>query len=104
MGLVLASMWALARLKVQGREPPAWGSAHRKGQQDAMGTRRHLSNNKPGGQADRTQGASFRSPQPSAFTAVTDSEVFTEEHVTHTHSVLYFKKCPDCPKIAEVGD
>lgn len=64
MGLVLASMWALARLKVQGREPPAWGSAHRKGQQDAMGTRRHLSNNKPGGQADRTQGASFRSPSP----------------------------------------
>lgn len=87
MGLVLASMWTLARLKVQSREPPAWVSAHRKGQQDAMGTRRHLSNNKPrtaekGGQEGRAQ--AFPSlPQPPAHTPPPSQ--------TQRYSPLYIK-------------
>lgn len=87
MGLVLASMWTLARLKVQSWEPPAWVSAHRKGQQDAMGTRRHLSNNKPraaekGGQEGRTQ--AFPSlPQPPAHTPPPSQ--------TQRYSPLYIK-------------
>lgn len=50
MGLVLSSIWTSARLKVRCQESSAAGSPGYQltemGRRDAMGTRRHLSNNK----------------------------------------------------------
>lgn len=51
---------------------------------------RRMSNNKPGGQADRTQAVPFAPPQPSTFTAITDSEVPSSSHKSASPTLTQF--------------
>lgn len=90
--------------------------ARRNGHKDAMGTRRHLSNNNDNSGAEllRKEGGAPNTrhfPSPCSL-PLSHPPWQTREpsplHINACHPLslgsLFLKKCPDCSKIAEVGD